>query len=475
MKRRSLLCVVCLLMAVVFSPAVARAVYVEDFADITTLAGIGWVMQNNSAPTGIIGWFQGTDTVFTAQAGAINSYIGANFNNTTGANTISNWLLTPEFKFGTGAEISFWTRTVPTPQYPDRLEVRLSTAGASSNVGTTPTSVGDFTTVLLTVNPTLTTSGYPSVWSQYTINTGNGLPLSGSGRVAFRYYVTSGGPTGANSDYIGIDSVSITEGLPAPTTLLESSLNPSTFGASVTFTATLSAVSGTPTGSVAFKDGGTNIPGCESVALSAGVALCTTSALPGGVRSITAAYSGDASFSASLSPALSQSVSFSIAYSVLSGTGLLSCPDTTPDLGQSVQCTVAPSEAWYLLSLTDFTDHLMDVTSLVSGNTYDLQNISSNHVLEATFGSYTVKRRLGPDKSYHLAVQAAYNASVGADELIAWEMEFTEDLHFDLDGRNVLFTGGYLSDFTTQSGHTSIKGSAAISSGSVTFDKISIQ
>ena len=39
--------------------------------------------------------------------------------------------------------------------FADRLELRLSTNGASTNVGTTTTSVGDFTTLLLTVNPLL--------------------------------------------------------------------------------------------------------------------------------------------------------------------------------------------------------------------------------------------------------------------------------------------------------------------------------
>ncbi|MBK9193062.1 MAG: choice-of-anchor J domain-containing protein [Crocinitomicaceae bacterium] len=58
---------------------------------ITTLAGSGWVMQNNSVPVGLTNWFQGNGTVFAAFNGASDSYIGANFNNTTGANTISNW------------------------------------------------------------------------------------------------------------------------------------------------------------------------------------------------------------------------------------------------------------------------------------------------------------------------------------------------------------------------------------------------
>ena len=34
---------------------------------------------------GSTNWFQGNNTVFPAQSGAPNSYIGANFNNTTGA------------------------------------------------------------------------------------------------------------------------------------------------------------------------------------------------------------------------------------------------------------------------------------------------------------------------------------------------------------------------------------------------------
>src|SRR6185503_17575667 len=67
----------------------------EGFVDITTLAGAGWVQTNHSTVVGTTNWFQGNSDVFPAQAGAPTSYIGANFNNTTGTNTISNWLLTP--------------------------------------------------------------------------------------------------------------------------------------------------------------------------------------------------------------------------------------------------------------------------------------------------------------------------------------------------------------------------------------------
>ena len=45
----------------------------------------------------------------------------------------------------------------------------MSTNGTSQNVGTTATSVGDFTTLLLDINPTYTTTGYPNVWTNFVV------------------------------------------------------------------------------------------------------------------------------------------------------------------------------------------------------------------------------------------------------------------------------------------------------------------
>ncbi|HSN76416.1 MAG TPA: choice-of-anchor J domain-containing protein, partial [Anaerolineae bacterium] len=186
----------------------------EGFDDITTLPGMGWFFQNNSAPLGTTDWFQGNDTVFPAHAGAPTAYIGANFNNTAGVGTISNWMLTPELNLANGDTISFWTRTADGSIWPDRVELRLSLAGASTNVGTLATDVGDFTTLLLSVNPTLAAGGYPEAWTQYTA-TLSGIPGGASGRIAFRYFVTGGGPNGNNSNYIGIDTVEyVSAGLP---------------------------------------------------------------------------------------------------------------------------------------------------------------------------------------------------------------------------------------------------------------------
>ena len=181
----------------------------EGFDSVPSLAASGWYTQNNSTPVGSTGWFQGNPNVFPAQAGATNSYVGANFNNTSGTNTISNWLLTPQIPLQNGNVFVFWTRVPTDSPFPDRLEVRLSTSGASTNVGTGSSDVGDFTTLLLSINPNLEVDGYPDTWTQYIV-TLSGLSGTQSGRIAFRYYVTMGGPTGDNSNYIGIDTVSYT-------------------------------------------------------------------------------------------------------------------------------------------------------------------------------------------------------------------------------------------------------------------------
>jgi hypothetical protein len=89
------------------------------------------------------------------------------------------------------------------------------------------------------------------------------------------------------------------------TTTLVSSQNPSNFGQSVTFTASVAPqVSGTVPGAVTFYDGTT---AKKTVSLSGGVAKYTTSTLPLGTHSITATYNGSYSFDGS-SASLTQKV-----------------------------------------------------------------------------------------------------------------------------------------------------------------------
>ena len=238
----------------------------EQFNGVIPAAG--WPIQNLSNPVGVTSWSQTNSLVFPPQSGA--GFASANFNNTSGVGTISNWMFAPNITFKNGDKFSFYTRTT-TGTFPDRLQLRMSSNGASVNVGANESSVGDFTTLLLDINPNLTSTGYPTAWTQFNV-TMSGLPAAGiSGRLAFRYFVTSGGPAGANSDFIGIDNAVYTSFTSIdPTTCTGSTANLKvdiTGGSSPTYKVVIGATPATPgypitvTGYVS----GSNIPVTPSV------------------------------------------------------------------------------------------------------------------------------------------------------------------------------------------------------------------
>ncbi len=166
----------------------------------------GWYFQNNSSPRGTVDWFQAATTQIPPKSGT--GYMAANAANVLNYGAVSNWMLTPVIQTSQGVifDILFWTRTTPGSLRPDRLEVRMSTNGASTNVGTTPTDVGDFTILLGSINPNLLVGGYPTTWTFYDYSfTGTG----GSGRVAFRYCYKGGGTNGTNGLRVGIDNLLI--------------------------------------------------------------------------------------------------------------------------------------------------------------------------------------------------------------------------------------------------------------------------
>lgn len=243
----------------------SRALITQNFEDIAarpdaapgangvcalsaSFTAAGWFAKNNSAPGGTNCIAQGYSTLanaanqFAAQAGGANSFAGMSFSATTGDNTISVWLVSPVVTFTANSSLEFWTRGIPnaggTAQaFPDRLQVRTSTVAAGTpNVGNAPTDVGDFTNLALDLNPGLTTAiatcpaagltnpgatvaGYPmtadaSRWCRIRLNgAAGGLPTTGQGRIAFRYFVTSGGPAGANSFHVGVDSFAFEDGV----------------------------------------------------------------------------------------------------------------------------------------------------------------------------------------------------------------------------------------------------------------------
>jgi hypothetical protein len=124
-------------------------------------------------------------------------------------------------------------------------------------------------------------------------------------------------------------------------TSLTSSLNPSTYGQSITFTASVTSTGPTaPTGNVVFADGTTTL---GTVPLNtSGVAILTKSNLPAAALSVTATYKGDTE-SATSSGGLSQVVNQAVTTTTLTSsrnpstsgqsvklTAIVASPTTTP-------------------------------------------------------------------------------------------------------------------------------------------------
>ena len=115
---------------------------------------------------------------------------------------------------------------------------------------------------------------------------------------------------GGSADYNTSTSAVLTQTVnkASSSTTVISSHNPSVFDQPVTFTATVAAVapgSGTPTGTVTFKDGATVL---GSGTLSSGKAVFSTATLTVAAHSITASYGGSIDYNTSTSAVLTQTV-----------------------------------------------------------------------------------------------------------------------------------------------------------------------
>ena len=135
-------------------------------------------------------------------------------------------------------------------------------------------------------------------------------PLAGSGNTRTASCSTSSLAAGTHSIVATYSGDAANAGSASPplsqaiaskttsTTTLASSLNPSTVGARVVFTAGVAGKA--PTGTVAFTDGTNTISKCAAVALAkkgrstTRTARCTVSSLTAGTHTIGAAYGGDA-------------------------------------------------------------------------------------------------------------------------------------------------------------------------------------
>jgi hypothetical protein len=167
----------------------------EGFNNVATLAGSGWVLANASTPAGSVpGWFQGDQTIFSAQAGAPQAYVAANFNNAAAGGTLANWLISPTFSTALAGSVSFYVRADIIPDFADQLAWGFSNGGSS---------FADFT-----LGAPKTVGGD---WAQVNVSfAGHGA--GATGRFAIVY-------TGAAdlANYVGVDTFAVTA-VPEPET-----------------------------------------------------------------------------------------------------------------------------------------------------------------------------------------------------------------------------------------------------------------
>jgi hypothetical protein len=217
--------------------------------------------------------------------------------------------------------------------------VTASATAAQDPVLSGPTGTVTFkdngTTICNTVavTPTGTTVATAQCTVNYITAAGSPHPITAS------YVNTDGNFTGSNS---GTLSQAVGSSLKATSASLASSPNPSNYGQSVTFTAKVTASSGTPTGTVTFYGCGTS-SACGSKAslgagtLSAGKATLATSTLPAGTTYIEAVYGGSSTYGGSTSTALGQVIK-----AISTSTGVTSSPNPS-NSGQSVTFTATVS------------------------------------------------------------------------------------------------------------------------------------
>jgi uncharacterized repeat protein (TIGR01451 family) len=267
---------------------------------VTFTATVTGVPANSGTPTGMV-TFQDGNTVL-AQA-PLNSSGVASFS--TSGLALGSHTVTAVY----ASDTNFAASSGSTTQSVQNVNATATTATSSPN----PSVLGQSVMFIST-----TTSGAGVPVGKVTFTEGattwaSNVAVDASGHASFSTSALTAGSHTIAATFTGSAGWGNSSGnAPAQvvngagtTTALTSSVNPSMRKQAVTFKATVTAGSGTPTGTVTFKDGGRTL---GSASLSAGQASFTMSTLSKGAHQITAVYGGGSGFQASTSAVLVQTV-----------------------------------------------------------------------------------------------------------------------------------------------------------------------
>jgi hypothetical protein len=205
-----------------------------------------------------------------------------------------------------------WPMVLQNPRNnPVLLRTSASSLAVTLTTGVNPSILGDNLTFTATLTPATGNGSIQFLDSNTPIS--GSIPLS-NGSASFSTADLGLGTHSITAKYTGDNrlassvSAALLQTVNKPNTntglALTAGSNPSLVGDSLTFTANVAPNSAT--GSVVFFDGGNAISG--NVPLTGAAASFTIASLSLGTHSITAQYSGDATFNGSISSALSQTV-----------------------------------------------------------------------------------------------------------------------------------------------------------------------
>jgi hypothetical protein len=208
------------------------------------------------------------------------------------------------------------------------------------------------------------------------------------------------------ADFASSTSKAVTETVKkaATRTALASSLNPSSFGQSVTFSASVSPqFGGTVTGTIIFKDGDTTL---GSRTVSGGKASLTLSNLHAGNHSITAIYDGSTDFLNSTSATVTQ-----VVHKANTKTALTSSPNPSTS-GQAVTFT-ATITANFTGRPTGTVTFRDNTTATVLGTgAVNSSGHASFTTSKLTVGTHAVKADYGGDTNFNSSTSATHNQVV---------------------------------------------------------------
>ncbi len=287
-----------------FSSVLVKYLYVDTVAPATTVSLSG-TLSSGIYTSAVTVTLKGTDassgvktTYYKLNGGATTTYSAPFTVSVLGTNTLQYWSVDYA---GNTESTNTTTFTVHTPT--------TATLVAAPN----PVLLGGSVKMTATVKATIsgTPTGTVTFWNGAT-NLGTGT-LSG-GVATLTTTALPAGLLTLQVSYAGAGNFLATNSAPYDetvhentTTTVTSSLNPSTYGQSVTFTAQVTpSTSGTPTGSVSFYAGATLLG--TGTLNSSDMASFTTTSLAGGTSSIKGVYSGDTTYLTSTSALLSEVV-----------------------------------------------------------------------------------------------------------------------------------------------------------------------